>query len=84
MDFENLTSELLKDWPIFPVNFNRSKLPGFYIHWPKENDFDVLYDNFIALFPQAEPSIDKLSLMVVWMTMRLPYHVDAIVEKIDE
>jgi hypothetical protein len=84
VNFENYSIELIKEWPIFPINFNRGKLPGFFTHWPKEEDFDVLYNNFVTIFPDAESSIDKVSLMVVWLTMRLPSHVDGIIEKSDE
>jgi hypothetical protein len=84
VDFESISIELIKEWPIFPINFNRSKLPGFFTHWPKDEDFDVLYNNFATLFPNAESSIDKVSLMVVWLTMRLPYHVDETIEESEE
>jgi hypothetical protein len=81
VDFENFSIELIKEWPIFPIKFNRAKLPGFFTHWPKDEDFDVLYKSFVTLFPDAESSIDKVSLMVVWLSMRLPYHVDGIIER---
>jgi hypothetical protein len=81
MDIENLTAEFVKEWPIFPIEFNRTKLPGFFTHWPNGEDFEILYSNFSELFPEAESSIDKISLMVVWLSMRLPYHVDGIMEK---
>jgi hypothetical protein len=80
MDIENLTAEFVKEWPIFPIEFNRTKLPGFFTHWPNGEDFEILYSNFSELFPEAESSIDKISLMVVWLSMRLPYHVDGIME----
>jgi hypothetical protein len=60
---------------------NRSKLPGFYTHWPKDEDFEVLYKNFSDLYPDFEASIDKVSLMVVWLSMRLPLQVDEIISK---
>lgn len=71
-------SEALKDWPIFPMNLNRTKLPGFYTHWPKSKDFEVIYSKFNELFPDSEASIDKVSLMSVWLAMRLPYQVDEV------
>jgi hypothetical protein len=76
LNLENLSNELLKEWPIFPIKFNRTKLPGFFTHWPIGEDFDVLYNKFSELFPKAEASIDKVSLMIVWLSMRLPYQVD--------
>ncbi len=75
-DLASLSVELLKQWPVFPLTFDRSRLPGFYIHWPKGEDFEALYANFSELFPESGASIDKLGLMAVWLTMRLPYHVD--------
>ena len=84
VNFENLSLDLIKEWPIFPIKFNRAKLPGFFIHWPKEENFDVLYNNFVTLFPDAESSVDKVSLMVVWLTMRLPYQVDGIIENAED
>jgi hypothetical protein len=71
-----LSPDVIKTWPIFPKNFNRTRLPGFFTHWPKGEDFEVLYTNYSSLFPDSNASIDKVSLMVVWLTMRLPYHVD--------
>ncbi len=73
---ENISLETIKDWPIFPITFNRTKLPGFFTHWPKGEDFEVLYSTFTELFPEIEASIDKVSLMVVWLSMRLPSHID--------
>ena len=72
----SLSMDAIKEWPIFPIEMDRSKLPGFYIHWPKGEDFEILYDNFSNLYPESDASKDKLSLMVVWLTMRLPYQVD--------
>jgi hypothetical protein len=66
----------IKEWPVFPIKMDRTKLPGFYIHWPKGEDFEVLYKGFSQLFSGTDASIDKVSLMVVWLTMRLPFQVD--------
>ena len=76
IEISALSPEVIKSWPIFPINFNRAKLPGFFTHWPKGEDFEVLYTNYSSLFPDSNASIDKVSLMVVWLTMRLPYLVD--------
>ncbi len=81
MDIMPLNIDLIKQWPIFPLKMNRSKLPGFYSHWPKGEDFEALYANFSTLFPDSGASIDKVSLMTVWLTMRLPYHVDSELQK---
>ncbi len=77
-------TEAIKEWPVFPITMDRTKLPGFYIHWPKGEDFEILYKSFSELYTDSDASIDKVSLMVVWLTMRLPYQVDSDVEKPDQ
>lgn len=81
---ETFSIDTIKEWPIFPISFNRTKLPGFYTHWPKGEDFEVLYSTFTELFPEVEASIDKVSLMVVWLCMRLPSHVDDLPKEQEE
>lgn len=81
---DNLSVDLLKQWPVFPLSVNRAKLPGFYTHWPKGENFEKLYDHFIKLHPESEASMDKVSLMAVWVSMRLPYHVDEENEILDD
>jgi hypothetical protein len=76
IDIESLSIETIKLWPVFPIKVNRAKLPGFYTHWPKSEDFDTLYNHFSKLYPASNASMDKVSLMVVWISMRLPYTVD--------
>lgn len=82
-DLSTLNLEMIKEWPVLSIAVNRSKLPGFFTHWPKGEDFDTLYNNFTALFPDSDASIDKVSLMVVWLSMRLPLQVDNENEKSD-
>jgi hypothetical protein len=84
MNIENLTIELIKEWPVFPITINRAKLPGFFTHWPNGEDFEVLYNNYSELFPESKSSIDEVSLMIVWLSMRLPYYVDVQVEKSED
>jgi hypothetical protein len=76
INIENLSANFIIDWPILPVKMNRMKLPGFYTQWPKDQDFEALYKTYTELYPAAETSIDKVSLMVVWLSLRLPYHVE--------
>jgi hypothetical protein len=73
--FELLTE---RGWKLLPIETNRTKLPGFLTRWPADDDFEVLYDAFTAAHPDAEASIDEVSLMVVWLSSRLP------IEKIDK
>jgi hypothetical protein len=77
IDTATLNMDTIKEWPVFPIHMNRAKLPGFFTHWPKGEDFEVLYKNFSELFPDSDASIDKVSLMVVWLSMRLPFQVES-------
>jgi hypothetical protein len=77
-------TETIKEWPIFPITMDRAKLPGFYIHWPKGEDFEALYKTFSDLYSDSDASIDKVSLMMVWVSMRLPLQVDVDLVKPDE
>jgi hypothetical protein len=81
IDTDTLNTEMIKEWPVFPIHMNRAKLPGFFTHWPKGEDFETLYNNFSELFPDSDASMDKVSLMVVWLSMRLPFQVDSDNEK---
>jgi len=84
LDTASLSMDTIKEWPIYPLKMNRTRLPGFFTHWPKGEDFEALYKNFTELFPDSTASIDKVSLMVVWISMRLPYQVDSEIEISDE
>ncbi len=72
----SVITEAIKEWSIFPLDMDRTRLPGFYIHWPKSEDFEAIYKTFAELFPDVEVSIDRVSLMAVWLSMRLPFQVD--------
>jgi hypothetical protein len=77
IDSATLNIEMIKEWPVFPIHMNRAKLPGFFTLWPKGEDFETLYNNFTRLFPDSDASVDKVSLMVVWLCMRLPYQMES-------
>ena len=64
-----------RDWGILPIAADRAKLPGFLVYWPKGEDFENLYDTYTKLYPEATASLDEVSLMAVWLSMRLPYHI---------
>ena len=74
-DLPSINTE--KDWGILPETADRTVLPGFLIYWPENQDFEEIYTNFTEAFPDAENSIDEVSLMTVWITNRLPYHVQS-------
>jgi hypothetical protein len=71
--YELLTS---RGWEILPADADRTKLPGFHTHWPKDQDFDVLNRAYTEAHPDDHVTSDDISLMVVWLSGRLPYHVE--------
>jgi hypothetical protein len=75
INLDNLSLELIKEWPVLPLSVNRAKLPGFFTSWPKDNDFEILYKHYTEHHPDSPYSLDKVSLMAVWVSMRLPYQV---------
>lgn len=64
-----------RGWKLLPVEADRSKLPGFLTRWPKAEQFDVLDEAFRAIHPETTHSKDDISLMVVWLSTRLPYEL---------
>ena len=70
--------DLLKarGWEVLPLEADRAKLPGFLTYWPKGEDFDILNTAYRAAHPGDEASTDDVSLMVVWVSGRLPYQLD--------
>lgn len=70
-----------RGWTILPLDADRTKLPGFLTRWPKAEQFDVLDEAFRAQHPETTASKDEISLMVVWLSTRLPYEL---VDQVDE
>jgi hypothetical protein len=62
-----------RGWEILPLDAERARLPGFITVWPHGENFEVLNQAFIEMFPDASASSDDVSLMVVWISGRLPY-----------
>lgn len=79
-----ISKELLQNWPIFPLDFDRTKLPGFYIRWPKGEDYENLYNQFKEVNSDIDASIDKVSLMAVWLSLRLPYQMEEVENAVSE
>jgi hypothetical protein len=77
-DLRQKVYDLLKsrNWEVLPSEADRTKIPGFLTHWPKGEDFEVLNKAFAEAYPGFSPTTDDVSLMVVWISGRLPYHVD--------
>jgi hypothetical protein len=64
-----------RDWKVLPLEADRTKIPGFLTRWPKGEDFDVLNNAYIEKYPGSQTSSDQVSLMVVWISGRLPYQL---------
>jgi hypothetical protein len=69
--------DLLKsrNWEILPADTDRAKLPGFLTKWPKGEDFAKLNQAYAEMYPQNPTPSDDVSLMVVWLSGRLPYEM---------
>jgi hypothetical protein len=76
--FNALSSDIVDKWPLLPLTTNRTQAPGFFPRWPKGEDFEKLYNTFLEVYPEGDSSIDQVSLMAVWLTLRLPYEIEDI------
>jgi hypothetical protein len=67
--------DLLKarGWELLPIEADRTKVPGFLTKWPKGEDFDILNKAFAEVNGEGLGTTDDVSLMVVWLSGRLPY-----------
>jgi hypothetical protein len=70
----NFSEEFVNQWPILPPETDRRRAPGFVPRWPKGEDFEAVYSTYQANHPDSNASIDQVSLMTVWLTLRLPYN----------
>lgn len=64
-----------RGWNLLPLDAQRARLPGFFIRWPKSEEFEALHAAFNEMYPEAGASPDDISLMVVWVSCRLPYQI---------
>jgi hypothetical protein len=71
---------LSRHWELLPLDADRTKLPGFLTQWPAGEDFETLYAAFTSHLPEEKPEMNDVSLMVVWLSGRLPYEF---VEKVE-
>jgi hypothetical protein len=76
-DLRQMVYDLLisRNWQILPADADRTVLPGFLTKWPKGEDFDMLNQAFSAMYPEVEIASNDVSLMIVWLSGRLPYQV---------
>ncbi len=65
-----------RGWQILPVDTDRTQLPGFLMTWPAGETFEKLVTAFQELYPDDHQQPDDISLMVVWLSGRLPYQED--------
>lgn len=64
------------DWDVLPVDADRSKMPGFFPSWPDQHNFVSLNERFSSQYPDTKYTSDEISLMVVWLSLCLPYNQD--------
>ncbi|MCI0519720.1 MAG: hypothetical protein L0Z70_05615 [Chloroflexi bacterium] len=62
-----------RQWELLPIDADRARLPGFITVWPKGEDFEALNRAFSEMYPEARAESNDVSLMVVWLSLRLPY-----------
>lgn len=65
-----------RGWEILPPEADRSVLPGFLPSWPKDEDFEALNAAYREKYPDSQAADDDISLMCVWLSGRLPYHLE--------
>jgi hypothetical protein len=61
-----------REWNLLPVEADRTRLPGFLTQWPEEDDYEIIYEGFNEAYPDSDYGIDDVSLMAVWLSLRLP------------
>lgn len=74
-DLRQKVYELLleRGWELLPPDADRTKLPGFLPNWPENEDFAALDQAFHEKYAGDPTSSDDISLMVVWLSGRLPW-----------
>jgi hypothetical protein len=60
------------EWKILSPEADRTRLPGFLTQWPEEDDYEEIYQRYTDANPDSEYGIDDVSLMAVWLSLRLP------------
>lgn len=64
-----------RGWEVLPPETDRTVLPGFLTRWPRQEEFEILNEAFAEKYPSAQASSDDVSLMIVWLSGRLPYEL---------
>ena len=65
-----------RNWELLPPDADRTQLPGFMVTWPNGENFELLTQAFAEKHPSPATNNDDVSLMVVWLSMRLPYQFE--------
>jgi hypothetical protein len=70
---ENVYNLLVsRGWELLPIDTDRTKIPGFLTIWPRKDTFEIIDQAFREMFPDFPASNNDISLMVVWLSGRLP------------
>jgi hypothetical protein len=64
-----------RGWDLLPLQAERKKLPGFFTSWPKSESFESLNQEYTEKHPGSPYNTDEVSLMIVWVSARLPYEL---------
>jgi len=64
-----------RNWKPFPIEVDRTQLPGFMVNWPKGDTFDQFIKSITESNPELNESDDNISLMIVWVGNKLPYNL---------
>ncbi|MBI9048303.1 MAG: hypothetical protein JEZ00_02700 [Anaerolineaceae bacterium] len=61
-----------REWKLLPLKLDRSNLPGILPTWPEKEDFETLTTAFVEAYPEYTDKTDDVTLMIVWISNRLP------------
>lgn len=61
-----------RKWTLLPEDADRGQLPGFLTRWPASESFEVLVKAYQEAYPDHDVTDNEISLMVVWLSGRLP------------
>lgn len=70
-----------REWELLPAEANRAQMPGFLTEWPAGETFETLNAAFQEQYPDSGASEDDISLMIVWLSGRLPYGAGETIEE---
>ena len=63
------------NWEMLPLEADRTKVPGFLTKWPAADDFESLVQEYVNMHPDIGYNSDEVSLMIVWLSGRLPVDI---------